>query len=53
MVFGSAFPYEQLLSRKLTLRSLGNDFFAASEHNFWLYIPLGMTFEQKTYAALP
>jgi hypothetical protein len=26
VVFGSAFPLEQLLSRKLTLRSLGNDF---------------------------
>jgi hypothetical protein len=25
-VFGSAFPLERLLSRKLTLRSLGNDF---------------------------
>jgi hypothetical protein len=25
-VFGSAFPKERLLSRKLTLRSLGNDF---------------------------
>jgi hypothetical protein len=40
------------LSRKLTLRSLRNDFFAASSC-FWLCIPLGMTFEQKTYAALP
>jgi hypothetical protein len=26
VVFGSAFPWERLLSRKLTLRSLGNDF---------------------------
>jgi hypothetical protein len=25
-VFGSAFPLERLLSRKLTLRSLRNDF---------------------------
>jgi hypothetical protein len=25
-VFGSAFPLERLFSRKLTLRSLGNDF---------------------------
>jgi hypothetical protein len=41
------------LSRKLTLRSLRNDFFATSELNFWLCIPLGTTFEQKTYAALP
>jgi hypothetical protein len=26
VVFGSAFPLERLLSRKLTLCSLGNDF---------------------------
>jgi hypothetical protein len=48
VVFGSAFPLEQLLSRKLTLRSLKNDFFAASSC-FWLCISLGTTLEQKTY----
>jgi hypothetical protein len=30
VVFGSAFPLEQLLSKKLTLHSLRNDFFVAS-----------------------
>jgi hypothetical protein len=35
---------ERLLSRKLTLRSRRNDFFAASSY-FWLCIPLGTTFE--------
>jgi hypothetical protein len=41
------------LSRKLMLRSLRNDLFATLELNFWLCIPLGMTFEQKNYVALP
>jgi hypothetical protein len=31
------------------LRSLRNDFFAASDHNFWLCIPLGMTFEASEF----
>jgi hypothetical protein len=44
LLFGesSASPSERLLN-----------FFALYFGGIWLYIPLGMTFEQKTYAALP
>jgi hypothetical protein len=50
--FGSAFPLERLLSRKLTLRSLRNDFFVASDYNFWLCIPVGTTFELRSFYSI-
>jgi hypothetical protein len=52
----SASPYERLLNFfTFYFGSILVDFsrFALYFGGIWLCIPLGMTFEQKTYAALP
>jgi hypothetical protein len=66
VVFGSAFPLERLLSRKLTMRSLGNDFFCSFvmllalhflRNDFWAEnlrcAPLGMTFCSFVMLCIP